>query len=345
MYKDNIVILFNNDTKDVLATFEPNDTNINIEDFILNQIIYNEKFKYLSRDDVSFTFISKQKFEEINNNKETDIEWFINPITNEFDFDICKRNYESSRNKTFIGNECGRTYSIEQIVHMYHEDYINVNLKNIIKYGIISARFISIKNLKIRPRISHRAWKYFDKDPYLKDTYDDKLKLGRSIMKIGTYYPFIVAPMSKDNDELYVFEGNHRIMSLKLLAMEGEIDEDYKVMCLVLPTDFYTWQETYQNKKLDIPVKYRYILDDVYGLDIFTNKELMDKVLKQIDRNNEKLLDNYTVESTATRISQIFRSIHTYPLFLRDLIYVSNNQVCPSEVINNENKFKEWLEK
>ena len=344
MYKnDDMIIFYHKKTFDVLTILVMNDTQIDIKDFIDSRLKYDDKFTHLLFDDVGVTSISQKEYNNVISNTETDIKWFVNPITEKYEYDVCKRDYESVRNKTFIGNEYDRTYSEEQVYYMYNEDYINVNLKNIIKSGVLKAEFISIKDLKIRPRISHRAWKYFDKDPYLRDIYDDKLKLGKSIVEIGTYYPFIVAPMTQDDDSLYVFEGNHRIMSLKLLSMEGVLDDNFKVLCLILPTDFYTFQQTYQYKQLSSPVQYRYVMDDIYGLDIFKNDDLMQKTLNQIKSNNEVLLDNYTVESVATHVYQIFRSIHTYPLFLRDLIYCHNNKILPSPVINDENEFKEWI--
>lgn len=338
-----IVILFNNNTKEILTTLTPNNTNINLEDFISGQLQYNDKFKNLTRNDIGVSFISKQEYQKNMSYSNSYINQYINPETNQIDFDIQKRKAIPNKNRTYADHEYKRKYSLKQVEEMYYEDYINFNLRNAILNGVVTARFIPIKDLNIRPRITQRTWKYFVNDPYLKDMHDDKLKLGRSILEIGTWYPFVVAPMTKDDDKLYVFEGNHRIISLKLLAMTGEISEDFKVMCLVLPTDYYTFKEETNYITLPSPVKYRYILEDVYGCDILANQELLNKTLDKVKSDGEILINDYTVEAVGTKMSDIIGVVHAYPLFLRDLIYLHDSKVLPSPIINNEEKFKEWI--
>lgn len=331
-----VVVLFDNITKDILTVLTPNNTNIDIENFINGQMQYNDKFKHLSRQDIGVSFIEKQEYQKNMSYLNSYIEQYINPETNEIDFDIQKREAIPNKNRTYADHEYKREYTLEQVNEMYYEDYINFNLRNAILNGILEARFIPIKELNIRPRITQRTWKYFVNDPYLKDMHDDKLKLARSILEIGTWYPFVVAPMTKDNDDLFVFEGNHRIISLKLLAMTGEISDDFKVLCLVLPTDYYTFKEETNSMRLLNPVKYRYIIEDVYGCDILADDELLTKTINQINSNNEILINNYTVESTGIVVSDIISVVHAYPLFLRDLIYLHDSKTLPSPIINNE---------
>lgn len=338
-----VIILFDNNTKNILTTITPNKTNINIENFIIGQLQYNEKFKYLSRKDIGVSIIDKNEYQKNINYNNSYLSMYINPNTNQIDFDIQKRKAIPNKNRTYADHEYKREYSLEQVQDMYYNDYINFNLRNAIENNILEAKFIPIKELNIRPRITQRTWKYFVNDPYLKDMHDDKLKLGRSILDIGTWYPFVVAPMIKDDDKLYVFEGNHRIISLKLLAMIGEISEDFKVMCLVLPTDYYTFKEETNHIILPHPIKYRYILEDVYGCDILADEILLNKVLGKIAKDNEKLVNDYTVEATGKIMSDIISVIHAYPLFLRDLIYLHDSKVLPSPIINDEKKFKEWI--
>lgn len=339
-----VIVLFNNNTKTILTTLTPNNTNINLEDFISGQMKYNEKFQHLTREDIGISFIDKQEYQKNLGYTNSYINQYINPKTNEIDFDIQKRKAIPNKNRTYADHEYKREYSLEQVKEMYYEDYINFNLRNTILNGVLEARFIPIKDLNIRPRITQRTWKYFVNDPYLKDIHDDKLKLGRSILEMGTWYPFVVAPMTKDDDKLYVFEGNHRIISLKLLAMTGEISEDFKVMCLVLPTDYYTFKEETNYITLPSPVKYRYILEDVYGCDILADNVLLSKALNKIRESNEKLINDYTVEATGTKMSDIISVVHAYPLFLRDLIYLHDSKVLPSKIINNEEEFKKWIQ-
>lgn len=338
-----VIILFNNNTKEILTTLTPNNTNVNLGDFISGQLQYNDKFQHLTREDIGYAFISKAEYEKNMGYKNSQIECSIKPETNELEFDITKKEIIPNKNRAYADREYKREYSLEQVKEMYYEDYINFNLRNAILNGVLEARFIPIKDLNIRPRITQRTWKYFVNDPYLKDMHDDKLKLGRSILEIGTWYPFVVAPMTKDDNKLYVFEGNHRIISLKLLAMTGEISEDFKVMCLVLPTDYYTFKEETNYNTLSSPIKYRYILEDVYGCDILVDNILLNKTLAKIKQNNEVLINPYTVEATGTKVYDIMNVVHAYPLFLRDLIYLHDSKVLPSKIINNEEEFKKWI--
>lgn len=343
MYNDKIVVLYENKTKDILTTVTPNNTQFNIESFVQSRLQYDDKFRHFNRQDIGVSIVSKSEFDKNMGYNNSLINFCINPLTNEVDFNIQKREAIPNKNRTYADHEYKREYSLEQVYEMYNEDYINFNLRNAILNGILEARFIPIKDLNIRPRITQRTWKYFVNDPYLKDMHDDKLKLGRSILEIGTWYPFVVAPMTKDDDKLYVFEGNHRIISLKLLAMIGEISEDFKVMCLVLPTDYFTFKEKTNYTVLPFPVKYRYILEDVYGCDILVNQELLNKTLDKVKSDGEIFINDYTVEAVGTKMSDIIGVVHAYPLFLRDLIYLHDSKVLPSPIINNEEKFKEWI--
>lgn len=125
--------------------------------------------------------------------------------------------------------------------------------------------------------------------------------------------------------------------------MSGEISEDFKVLCLVLPTNYQTFKEDTNFITLSSPVKYRYILEDVYGCDILADEQLLQKTLKQIEDSGEVLINDYTVEAFGTKMADIIGVVHAYPLFLRDLIYLHDSKVLPSPIINDENKFKEWL--
>lgn len=336
-------MIFNNTTKQILTTLKPNNTNVNLDNFIQGQMTYNEKFVGLARTDIAFSIMDKEEYQKYLSYNNSFINSCINPYTNQVDFEIQKREAIPNKNRTYADHEFKRDYTLEQVYEMYNEDYINFNLRNAILGGVLKAEFIPIKDLNIRPRITQRTWKYFVNDPYLKEMSDDKLKLGRSIIEMGTWYPFVVAPMTKDDNTLYVFEGNHRIISLKLLAMNGEISEDFKVLCLVLPTDYYTFKEETNFTTLPSPVKYRYILEDVYGCDILADEQLLQKTLKQIEDSGEVLINDYTIEASGTKMADIIGVVHAYPLFLRDLIYLHDSKVLPSPIINDENKFKEWL--
>ena len=78
-----VVVLFDNITKDILTVLTPNNTNIDIENFINGQMQYNDKFKHLSRQDIGVSFIEKQEYQKNMSYLNSYIEQYINPETNE----------------------------------------------------------------------------------------------------------------------------------------------------------------------------------------------------------------------------------------------------------------------
>ena len=344
MYNDKMIVFFDNRNKEILTTVTPNNTQFDLDSFFESRFEHDDNFKRVGRENIRYEIIDKYMYQKEMSYMNSNIKGFIDKETNKFIFEIHKRDAIPNRNRSYSDYPYRRDYSLEEVKRMYEEDYIGVNLRNIIKTGIIKAEFIPIKDLNIRSTITQKTWRQFVNDPFLHDAHDDKLKLGRSIMEIGTWYPFVVAPMSKDDNKLYVFEGNHRIVSLKLLAMSGEISEDFKVMCLRLPLNFKTYKLVCKDIVLPSPVKYRYILEDMYGCDLLVSDELLKKTLNAIKEDGEVMVNDYTVEATTTLMSDILGVVHAYPIFLRDLIYLHDSKVKPSPIINNEEVFKKWIE-
>ena len=338
-----MVIFFDNRDKEILTIVTPNDTQFDIESFLDTRFEYDENFKYIKREDVGYAIIDKADYDKSTSYENSIIRSRVDMNTNEFVFDIQKREAVPNRNRSYSDCEYKREYSLEEVRRMYEEDYLNINLKNVLKTGVVQAKFIPISELNIRPTITQKTWRHFVNDPFLRDAHSDKLSLAKSIIKDGTWWPFVVAPMDDESDDLYVFEGNHRIVSLKLLAMNGEISEDFKVFCLILPFNFKEYKKVCKYIPLPYSVKYRYIIEDMYGCDILADNELLKKALETIKNNGEILINEYTVEAETTMMNDIFGVVHAYPIFLRDLIYLHDKKVTPSQIINNEEAFLKWI--
>lgn len=234
-------------------------------------------------------------------------------------------------------------FSFEQVSKIYNEDYIGFNLKNLLLSGIIKGKFISIKDLYIRPEVMQFPWGTYKEDPYIIEAKDDKLMIARSIVKIGTFHPFLVSPIGCNTSKLYVFEGNHRIISLKLLAMFGEISDDFKVFCLIPNTRRYYGENDLDYSIFNLPVKFKYIIDDVFGNDILTIKEYENNIINYIKMQNWKFVNDYIVEAETYNIDFLIEWLICYPRYLRDLIFTYNKDLLPSKIINDESEFNRWL--
>lgn len=340
-----IVVFYNKKTFNIITILKPNNTSLDIDNFIDGRIKYDNNCKGLNHNDIDFIITDSSEYDFYSNNANinVNVRLSVNPIEKKLDVDVLKLEQKTNKNLVYGTQTYKREFTKEQVYKMYNEDYINFNLKNAILYGGLKAEFIPIKDLNIRPHITKKTWKYFVSDPYLADASDDKLKLGRSIVEMGTWWPFLVSPVDYSSDSLYVCEGNHRIISLKLLAMYGEIPEDFKVFCIHIPSNYEAYKNEKMFDKLENPVSIRCILENVYGCEVIHSNDILQKVLQKIQKNGDKMINPYTIETKVNIMKDLMFGLHSYPLFLRDLIYMFDNQIKPNEIINNENAFKRWL--
>jgi len=265
----------------------------------------------------------------------------INPLKNEVTYNLFK---EERRNTTYNDREIKRDFSIDEIKKMYYDDYINFNLKNFIKSNNLKCGFIPLKDIKIRSHMFNINWNYFHSDPYLRDSNFDKLKLGRDIVENGTYWPMVVAPISKDKpNERYVFEGNHRAISLKLLQMEGEVPEDYQVFCIEYEQNYEMLQIEGMYKEFEHPFKYHALIELVYGDDVIVNEEFYNLACNQTKEEGGDLIGDYTIEKTGYVYDDGFICLQSYAHFLRDLIYNNREVIKPSIYLNNPSAFEGWI--
>lgn len=338
-----VVVFYNKNTTNIITILKPNNTSLDIDSFVYSRLKYDYNCKGLEYSDIDFIIVDSDEYDFYSNNCDANVHFSVDPIKKKFNIDILKLEQKTNKNLVYGTQKYKREFTMEQVNEMYNEDYINFNLKNAILYGGMKAEFIPIKDLNIRPHITKKTWKYFVSDPYLAESSDDKLKLGRSILKMGTWWPFLVSPVDSTSDRLYVCEGNHRIISLKLLAMYGEITDNYKVFCIHIPSNYEAYKNEKMFDKLKNPVIIRCILENVYGCEVIHNNDILQKVLQKIKDNGDKLINPYTIETEVTIMKDLMFGLHSYPLFLRDLFYIFNNSIKPSKIINNEETFKRWL--
>jgi len=230
-------------------------------------------------------------------------------------------------------------FSLNQTYLMYCNDYIETNLKNVLLSGDVIGKFIPLKDLNLQKDVVNLGWGWHE-DQWLKETKYNKLDLGKSIIKNGTYYPITVSKI-KNDDKLYVFEGNHRIMSLKMLVMTGEIDENFKMFCLILPTNFETYSE-YCNHRNSV-FAYRDIMVHQHNFDkILDNKIILNILHNQAKLYGDKMINDYVIEKHTNNCFDILFAMTGFSKILRDLLYIYK-EIKPSKIINDEQEYKKWI--
>lgn len=293
------------------------------------------------KDKFDYVVVEKKDFdkyiEDINFRK-----LIIDPVEKKAKFPL---RVNTRHNITYQIQEYKRNYSVDDIHRMYNDHYINFNLKNFIKSENFRCSFRYLRDLNIRTHTLNKNWNYFHGDPFLLDVHENKLDLGRDILNNGTYWPVVISPIHDNRpDKFYVFEGGHRVVSLKLLALEGEVPDDFKILCLEFPCDY----NILSVEQMYFPLKNKFLirgsLETLYGCNILVDENKLKEVYQAIETDGNKLIDDYTLEYTANNYEAMIDGTQIYPHYLRDLIYTVREEIKPSPIINDEKIFRNWID-
>ena len=243
----------------------------------------------------------------------------------------------------YNGVKFKRPYKKEQVIDMYNNDYINFNLRNLFRTNIVTPMFLPLDDIHIRSEDLDIAlqWYLESDDPFLKDTFNNRINLGLDIINRGTYWPVIVT-YGLDN-KIYVLEGVHRITSLKMCQKFGYIDGNFSIFVIYIP---YNKQEFDSGQFFNIkvsPIKMRFIIEVVYDNSLLVDTNLYNLILSDIKNEYGFIVNEYTGEWTLDNRMDIFFHMNMYPMFLRDLIY-NYQDIKPSPIFNDQSLFKEWKE-
>lgn len=195
-------------------------------------------------------------------------------------------------------------YTEQEIRYNYYHNYKH-NLLNVIK--LFDYDFIPIKDILLTSDITE-CWSEWSVDLFLQDVNQDKIKLAKSIIQNGTYWPLQVLQF---NNQYYIYEGRHRISSLKLALNECLIDETFEMFSIIVPSKiFYIFEIDYLNY-------------DIEPVELYYNED-------------------FTELKTITKIRDAFFSIQQYPRFLRNWLYKYPN-IKPLPLINNKEMWYESI--
>lgn len=334
-------VFYNKNNLEIMTIARPNDTIFNIEDFKKSRIEHDPNYAGMSINDIAYVIDDGKEYDYLIQNG-ANIQMSINPITYKLDINIKNKDNPDNEYLLYDAQEFKRDYSVEDISNIYHEDYINFNLKNIIDNNIFRVEFVKIKDLVVRTSISETRWDSFFTDPYLKDMGNDRLALGRDIIKRGSYYTVTVSEFQDPEHRITVLEGNHRILSLRLLQSIGELSDDFKMLCIFMPEDCNNYLDGHIEKEIDFKVKTRHIIENKYGSNIIRDPLLMSKAKERELSMGAVFVNDYTFEFETNKVSDLIFGIHAHTIWLRDLIFPITNLIEPSKIINDENAFLKW---
>lgn len=241
------------------------------------------------------------------------------------------------------------TYTEEDIYNFYYNHYINFNLKQLYLANDprFSFKWYSLDEINVRHTILNRSWYYYFKDGYLSDCATYKTNLAKDILDIGTYWPLKVS-RNKDDGLLYVHEGNHRVLSAKLLQMEGLWDNNYKWLCIEFDGDYQKFKMNNDRitEEMFLPKLIRQRMPFIIRFGVDTSRDDK-KVLDIMEANNMTFIDEHTIELEPELYQEFISVGETYPHWLRDILYnfkqENGRPIIPSPVINNKDIWDEWI--
>lgn len=339
IYHDKVFVLYNDKLK-IVKVFEPNLPPMSPQQF--KDMCFCTGSDLENDDPSNYGVIVHDRKEYKNAMKNiNDYILEVDPVNNKIIFHL-KKNF--IKNTTYDVQHTKRDFSVDEIKKMYYDYYVNFNIKNFVKSKNLDIGFKYVKDLKVRTHMLNKNWNYFHYDPFLVDSAKDRLNLGRDIVKNGCYYPFVVAPLVEDKpDQMYVFEGNHRLLSLKLMQHNGELPEDYKVLCICYPENYEKIQDQYRFSALEHPFKLRGIIELIYGEKILLDSKQYQLALDTLKKDGGRMIDDYTVEWTGTNYDDALFALQTYAHWLRDPIHRNQDIFTPAKQLNDEKAFEEWI--
>lgn len=335
---NNVYAFYQKSNLKILDIVETPLDNIDPNSFIMSHLELDDKYANLTFDEIGW---NKTDTLELPFGTGNQVFYFLD-INNDLKLSYTIQGDSSASHNAVYGDQKNkRPYTKEQIMDMYNSDFLNYNLKNIINSNNgVTATFVLLKEMNLRIRMTSKGWKSFYSDPYLDDSAEDKLVLAKLIKENGTFYPIITSKLYHGNDKSYVLEGNHRVISLLLLQAEGELPDDFKLLCIDFPL---TKEEIYGSLMYGLmpdPVPIRKVYESIFSSEVLVDKELDERIRKSLD-SSMTFINDYTIETVAKTWMELFYGLDFYPHWLRDLFYM-NNITKGSDIINKEEVFKEW---
>lgn len=343
-YQDFVYVFYDKINLNIIVTVEPTVYDQDIQKFLSDRHRIEKVCEGRPIEEFGVVVEEKRRFKKFLRNL-TNYNIAIDEQTNTVKY-VIKRS--TIANITYNNEVYKRDFNEDQVFSMYNDDYINTNLKNCYKSGILKFSFKRLDEINLRSHMFNKNWNYFHSDPFLTNSHYDKTILGKSIIENGTYFPIIVAPLINDeineneSKELYVFEGNHRVMSLKLLQLEGIIDGSFKLLCIEYPRNYEMIKSIELYRLVSPSYDAHGLLELYYGSRVIFDEAEYNYAKETVLSSGGKMIDKFKFMFNVKTMEDVLFSLQSYPHWLRDLLFNFPN-IKPNPVLNNESLFKEWV--
>jgi hypothetical protein len=239
-------------------------------------------------------------------------------------------------------------YSKEDIHYLYNTHIYN-NIKNILDLEYFEFRWLHPRKIRVRHDQTQKFWDEFVEDKYLMETINNKKKLGLDILENGTYWPLVIANRMP-HDELFIYEGNHRLYSIQLLVDEGIWPEDKKLLCLEVKRDYFPLKSRRDLAKVERKIKQAVPFVVLYG--DRNNTDEIKKILeeKYFNIDNVKFYDDRKIllEIEAKYYADLLFFNQAIPHWMRDILWDYKNRtgemIKPHKIINDEKEWNNFVE-
>jgi hypothetical protein len=233
-------------------------------------------------------------------------------------------------------------YSYEDVIYMYDE-YVEFNLVQMMKVFNFSMGWFKIEDLELRGTLLKRSWKNYYGDGFLADSANDRTLLAKDIVENGTYWPLLVE--TGEGKGYIIQEGNHRIISSKLLQLEGGWPEDKEYLSKIVYGDYPALKKPQQQLVLDYPIKQR-----IPFVTKFPGAKRDNPYIAEYMKENDiRFVDDkrIMIEIEADTYEEFLGYNQMVPHYLRNVIYEFRNEkdidIPTHKVINNKEEWGKWV--
>lgn len=210
------------------------------------------------------------------------------------------------------------------------EEFYSYYIKNLSLIPF-KTQFVHPKNMHLR-QLNDRGWIIDSlKDAYINEAKNDRTLLAKEILQNGTYWPIW---LYKENDDLIVSEGIHRIDSIKQLI---ELNKwgDKELFSIIIPKELDVSEGN--EKSFDVPIKPIYVYMPVFNIEdkdlyYYRFKRYIVAYRENIDRFHTMKKDG-CIKVKINNFLDYFYTFKIYHKFLRHAFYkykLNNNDLIPT---------------
>jgi hypothetical protein len=241
-----------------------------------------------------------------------------------------------------------KKYDRQEVEYMYKE-HIENNIKNYLKLDFLNVKWFNPDDINIRDEKLNSDWSLKSNDEYVKESSIDKTILGKNILKNGTYWPFSLGYEYKKLNNLVVFEGNHRLMSIKFLKNEGIWPKDKKIFCTYINDIYYNIKFRRKvinlKNKINIVTPFSCVYNNKYNTK--EGKKFVEKNFFKEDKIKFHDSNRVLVDIEVSTAGEVLFYCQVMQHWLRDLLWLEKKKngkpIKASKILNDEDEWNKFI--